>query len=506
MTRPRPFLLAILDGWGASPPAPSNAITIARTPVMDRLFNEFPATVLGASGEAVGLPPGQMGNSEVGHLNIGAGRQVLQDFLRINHAIRDSEFSTNRVLLGAIERARDSGGTLHLLGLLSDGGVHSHIDQLFAILDMARGEGLSSVVTHAFLDGRDVPPRSALRWVGDLDEKASDGVGRIRTIMGRYYAMDRDNRWERTKLAYDAIVHAKGPRVPSAAEAIERSYADGVDDEFLLPRIVGDPVPMNGNDAVIFFNFRPDRPRQLARALFQRDFNGFDRGVPVIGYLVTMTEYDESLGLPAAFPPQRIRHVLADVLAENGLTQLHIAETEKYAHVTYFFNGGIEEPRSGEDRVLIPSPGVATYDLKPEMSAVGVADETVRRIESGKYDFIVLNFANCDMVGHTGVIEAAVKAVETVDSCLGMVLEAVRAAGGGAFVTADHGNADMMLEEGQVCTAHSLAGVPFIDMTPVRGPLRIDGVLGDIAPTILEVMGLTKPAEMTCRTLFKPRA
>jgi 2,3-bisphosphoglycerate-independent phosphoglycerate mutase len=504
---PRPFLLAILDGWGARRSSDANAIALADTPVMDRLKADYPHTTLGAAGECVGLPPGQMGNSEVGHLNIGAGRLVLQDFQRINHSIERGDFYRNPVLLSAIEHALEHNSTLHLLGLLSDGGVHSHIEHLFAILEMAREAGLERVATHAFLDGRDVPPRSALEWVGQLGRITGDGVGAIRTIEGRYYAMDRDNRWERTRLAYDAIARAEGPSAATAEEAVESSYAAGVDDEFLVPTVVGERIPIQAGDSAIFFNFRPDRPRELTRALVSEDFREFDRGKePVSPYMVTMTEYDDSFGLPVAFPPEKVRRVLADVLAENGRTQLHIAETEKYAHVTYFFNGGVEEPKAGEDRVLIPSPRVATYDLKPEMSAPEVAAETVRRIQSGAYDFIVLNFANGDMVGHTGFLDAAIKAVEAVDHALGRVLDALFEAGGAGFITADHGNADEMVQDGSPCTAHSLSRVPFIDATTGDRKLRDDGTLGDVAPTVLEVMGIQKPAEMTGTSLFGVRS
>lgn len=496
-------MLVILDGWGASPPSPGNAIAMARTPVLDRLYEQCRHTTLGCSGVDVGLPPGQMGNSEVGHLNIGAGRLVMQDFQRINHSISRGAFYKNGVLLSAIDHAGRHRSTLHLLGLLSDGGVHSHVDHLMALLEMCREAGLEDVVTHAFLDGRDVPPRSALKWVRMLDEVASDGVGGIRTIEGRYYAMDRDRRWERTRLAYDAIVRAEAPIVDTAAEAVELSYADGVDDEFLVPRIVGERAPMKEGDAAIFFNFRPDRPRQLTEALTAEEFEQFDRGPdPVRPFLVTMTEYDDRYGLPVAFPPEKVRDTLADVLSEHGRTQLHMAETEKYAHVTYFFNGGIEEPKPGEDRVLIPSPKVATYDLKPEMSAPEVAREASRRISSGAYDFVVLNFANGDMVGHTGSMPAAVRAVETVDGCLGEVLQALAGQGGGAFITSDHGNADEMLNEGGVCTAHSTSRVPFIDVSGADKPLRPGGTLGDIAPTILEVMRIPKPAAMTGVSLY----
>lgn len=506
MTVPRPFILMILDGWGVGPRDDTSAIALASTPVMDRLMHEYPTTELGSSGEAVGLPAGQMGNSEVGHLNIGAGRLVLQDYQRINYAIDDGSFFRNKALRSAIERAKETGGTLHLLGLLSDGGVHSHIRHLFALIDMARDAGLSRVVTHAFLDGRDVPPRSALKYVEELDAYATDGVGKIRTIAGRYYAMDRDNRWERTRLSYDAIVHAEGTSVATGVDAVNDSYSEGKDDEFLLPRVVGERVPMAPLDSVIFFNFRPDRPRQLTEALIEKSFDRFDRGEAVFPYLVTMTEYDDQYGVVVAFPPEKVKMTLADVLAANHKTQLHIAETEKYAHVTYFFNGGIEEPKPGEDRVLIPSPKVATYDMKPEMSAAEVAEEAVPRVRGGAYDFIVLNFANCDMVGHTGFMDAAVKAVETVDACVGKVLDAVLEAGGAGFITADHGNADQMLEHHHVCTAHSTSPVPFINVTPEKRALRSGGSLGDIAPTVLEEIGLPQPREMTGRSLFVPVA
>lgn len=505
MRVPRPFLLAILDGWGESGETEGNAIKLADTPVMDGFLRDYPKTEILASGRAVGLPPGQMGNSEVGHLNIGAGRVVKQDLERINYSIETGEIFQNQVLLSAVEHVLEKESTLHFMGLLSDGGVHSHIEHLFALIDMAERSGVKKAVTHAFLDGRDVPPRSALEYVRMLDDKASGGIGSIRTISGRYYSMDRDNRWDRTKLAFDAIVHGEGLRVESGSEAVKQSYSDEIDDEFLVPRVVGQPVPFEKEDAVIFFNFRPDRARQLTRALTEKSFKEFDRGAGTsIPYMVTMTEYDDNFDLPIAFPPERLKNVLADVLADNGKVQLHIAETEKYAHVTYFFNGGEELPKNGEDRMLIPSPHVATYDLKPEMSAYEVADEAVKRIRSGKYDFIALNFANCDMVGHTGFIEAAVKAVEAVDNCIGKVVGALLDVGGAAFITADHGNAEKMIEcDGCVCTAHSTGPVPFISILPEERGLRCGGKLADIAPSILEVMNIEKPAEMTGESLLE---
>lgn len=506
MTVPRPFILVILDGWGLAFPDAANAIALAMTPVMDRLMDEYPWTALRASGESVGLPPGQMGNSEVGHLNIGAGRVVMQDYQRINHAVEDRSFFANPALLGAVEHARSNGSTLHLLGLLSDGGVHSHINHLLSILDMCRTAGLSRVVTHACLDGRDTPPRSAMKYVRELELATTDGVGRLRTVGGRYWGMDRDHRWDRTKKAYDAIVGADGPNAVSAGAAIEASYDAGVNDEFVEPTVIGPPEPMSPDDAVIFFNFRPDRPRQLTEALLFRDFHEFDRGMPVFPFMVTMTQYDEDYPVPVAFPPEKVRQTLADVLAEHGLRQLHIAETEKYAHVTYFFNGGVEEPKSGEDRVLVPSPRVPTYDMKPQMSAPEVSDEAVRRVQGGAYDFIVLNFANCDMVGHTGFMKCAIEAVQTVDTCVGRVLEAVLEMGGAGFVTADHGNAERMVDRDTPFTAHTLSDVPFINVTPERRPLTRGGTLGDIAPTVLEVLRLPKPGEMTGDSLFLPVA
>lgn len=500
--RPKPFLLLILDGWGIAPPGEGNAIALAKTPVFDRLASEFPFTTLCASGPAVGLPEGQMGNSEVGHLNIGAGRIVRQDFERINLSIRDGSFERNPVINEAITHARNNGSRLHLVGLLSNGGVHSHIDHLKAVISLARKKGLRSVVTHAFLDGRDVPPRSALEWIEELERISADGVGKIKTLGGRYYGMDRDNRWDRIKLAYDAIVHGAAPVAPTAAGALEESYVAGVDDEFLLPRVIGEPVAVSPTDSVFFFNFRPDRARELTHALSERGFHRFDRGEAVFPALYTMTSYDEALLLPAAFPPEQHSNVLADVLAANGLTQLHLAETEKYAHVTYFFNGGDEERRPGEERILVPSPKVKTYDLQPEMSAPELTAVAEEKVASGLYDFIVMNYANCDMVGHTGHVNAAISAVETVDTMIGRMIESAWRAGGEAVITADHGNAENMLNEGMPCTAHSLADVPFIHVTRRPRRLRDEGILGDIAPTILEAMDIPAPNEMTGRSLF----
>ncbi len=510
----RPLVLIILDGWGWAPPSPGNAITQARTPNFDNLRAAFPFTVLGAAGEAVGLPEGQMGNSEVGHLNIGAGRVVYQDITRITKAIRTGEFFRNPVLVAAMEKARSR--SLHLLGLVSDGGVHSHLEHLYALLEMARRFSVERVFIHAFLDGRDVPPASAGGYLAALEEKCRElGTGEIATVMGRYYAMDRDKRWERVEKAFAALVAGEGEKASSARAALEASYARGVTDEFVVPTVITDDFgrprgTIAPGDVVIFFNFRADRARELTRAFTDRDFAGFPRknGFPGV-HFVCMTQYDATIEAPVAFPPVSLSSTLGEVLAGLGLRQLRIAETEKYAHVTFFFNGGVEEPNPGEDRILIPSPKVATYDLKPEMSAYEVTDAVLRELAADKYDVVVLNYANPDMVGHTGVLEAAVKAVEAVDECLGRVVAAVRARGGVALVTADHGNAEQMLEEdGTPHTAHTTNDVPFILVGEAyRGAsLREGGVLADIAPTMLDILGVPRPEEMTGRSLLEAGA
>jgi len=502
-----PVVLVVMDGWGVAPPGPGNAISLARTPVMDRLTREFPSGTLAASGEAVGLPPGQMGNSEVGHLTIGAGRVVYQDLTRITKAIADGSFFRNPVLREACARAR--GRRLHLMGLVSDGGVHSDLGHLKACLELARREGLADVVVHAFLDGRDTPPQSAKTYLADVQEEMRRlGVGRYGVVSGRYYAMDRDTRWDRVKLTYDAMVYGEGPTAPDALAAVDAAYARGETDEFVRPTVV-EPVPgalVRDGDVCLFFNFRPDRARELTRAFFEDGFDGFDRGPhPPRVHFVTMTEYKKEFPLPVAFPPEHPRRVLADVLAEAGLRQLHVAETEKYAHVTFFLNGGVEKKVPGEVRILVPSPrDVPTYDHKPEMSAPEVTEECLRQLAEGRFDFVIVNYANADMVGHTGVIPAAVKAVETVDACVGRVVDAVLAAGGVCLVTADHGNADNMLEpDGSPNTAHSTNPVPFVATVPgVR--VRPGGGLADIAPTVLALLGLPQPAEMTGRCLLEP--
>ena len=505
----RPVVLIIMDGWGVAPPGPDNAVSLADTPVFDRLLAEYPHGVLEASGPAVGLPPGQMGNSEVGHLNIGAGRVVYQDLTRINLAIEDGSFFENRVLRQACAKAAGRGSRLHLMGLVSGGGVHADLGHLEACIELAAREKVHDVVVHAFLDGRDTPPQSAKGYLATI-QAAMDriGTGRYGVISGRYYAMDRDTRWDRVKLAYDALAYAQGFFAADAQSAVDAAYARGENDEFVRPTIVAPEHDsrVRDGDVCLFFNFRPDRARELTRAFTEHGFTEFDRGAhPPSADFVTMTQYKKEFPLPVAFPPDHPQHVLADVLAEHGLRQLHIAETEKYAHVTFFFNGGVEKEVEGEDRVLVPSPrDVPTYDHMPEMSALGVTDELVTRIEADSYDFIVVNYANADMVGHTGVIPAAVKAVETVDVCLGRVVDAVRARGGACVVTADHGNSDHMLEpDGSPNTAHSTNLVPFV-ATVHGAEVREGGRLCDLAPTILALLGVEQPAEMTGGDLLEP--
>ena len=486
------LILIILDGFGLAEPTGGNAIAHADTPNLDRLRKEYPTCILQASGEAVGLPDGQMGNSEVGHLNIGAGRIVYQDLTRINKAISDETFFGNPVLRKAIEHAKTRGSCLHLIGLLSDGGVHSHITHIRALLEMAEAEGVRTQV-HAFLDGRDVPPKSALKYIGAID--GTVGGFRVGTVMGRYYAMDRDNRWDRIEKAYRALVSGEGISAKSASDAVQKAYARGETDEFVLPTVLNDHVPIADNDSIIFFNFRPDRARQITRAFMDDDFSHFKRSKLDNLCFVCMTEYDATIDAQVAFAPEAIKNTLGEVLSQHGLTQLRIAETEKYAHVTFFFSGGVETPNPGEDRCLIPSPKVATYDLKPEMSAYEVTDAVIERIRS--YDVIILNYANCDMVGHTGIFDAAVQAVETVDTCVGRVIDAVLKVGGSAIITADHGNAEKMVAaDGTPYTAHTTNPVPLILVADQVVGVR-DGKLADIAPTMLEMLGVPKPAGMT---------
>ena len=503
-----PLALIILDGFGYRKETEGNAIAMAKKPVLDGVFSAHPHTLIGASGMDVGLPDGQMGNSEVGHTNIGAGRIVYQELTRITKSIQDGSFFQNEAFLAAVDQCRWFNSTLHIFGLMSDGGVHSHLDHICALLELAKREGLKKVCVHCFMDGRDTPPTSGKGYVQKIQDKIDElGVGCIATVSGRYYAMDRDKRWERLERAYAAIVYGQGELYPSATAGIQASYDKGVTDEFIEPFIVTENAFIRRDDAVIFANFRPDRAREITRALVDPDFDGFAReeGNLPIKY-VCMTQYDATMpNVEVAFKPQSLENTFGEYIAEKGLTQLRIAETEKYAHVTFFFNGGVEKEYKNEDRALIKSPSVATYDLKPEMSAYEVTDEVVRRIEADKYDVIILNFANCDMVGHTGVIPAAVKAVEAVDTCVGRVLEALEAHGGCALVTADHGNADQMLDtDGKSpFTAHTTNPVPLalVGRSDVKA-LAEGGVLADLAPTMLDLLGLEKPEEMTGHSLL----
>ncbi|MCI6952024.1 MAG: 2,3-bisphosphoglycerate-independent phosphoglycerate mutase [Clostridium sp.] len=507
--------LLILDGFGYRKEKEGNAIKTDGVANIKALWDSYPHTLLQASGMDVGLPAGQMGNSEVGHLNIGAGRIVYQEFTRISKSIDDGEFFQNPAFLGAVENCKKHDSALHLMGLCSDGGVHSHLTHLYALLKLAKDHGLEKVYVHCFMDGRDVPPTSGKGYVEQVDAKLKElGVGRIATVMGRYYAMDRDNRFERVEKAYAALTYGEGLTASSAAEAMQQSYDAGVTDEFVVPTVVltdGKPTAtIQAQDSVIFYNFRPDRAREISRAYIFEDFDGFERKngfFPL--YYVSMTQYDKTFEghLQIAFKPQSMHNTLGEYLAKMGKTQLRIAETEKYAHVTFFFNGGVEAPNEGEDRALIASPKVATYDLKPEMSAYEVTDEAVRRIESGKYDVMILNFANCDMVGHTGVMDAAVAAVHAVDSCVRMVVEAIQKTGGRCIITADHGNAEYMWDEkAQVpFTAHTTNPVPciLVDDSRKSVELREGGRLCDLAPTLLDLMELPVPQEMTGKTLIK---
>lgn len=508
----RPLALFILDGWGLREKKEGNAIALADTPNMDMLLAQYPHTVLGTSGEDVGLPEGQMGNSEVGHLNMGAGRVVYQELTRISRAIRERSFYDNPVLLEAMDKARERKSALHLMGLLSDGGVHSHIEHLYALLELARDQGLSRVYVHIFLDGRDVSPANAREYIEPLVERMRKmETGQAATVMGRYYAMDRDRRWERTKEAYYAMVRGEGYRAPSALDALEQAYGRRETDEFVKPTVVvdgrGNPLGrVADGDTIIFFNFRPDRARQITRAFVDADFDGFERPAdrPRVHY-VCMTQYDKTIDAPVAYRPQVLVNTLGEVLSYYNLRQLRLAETEKYAHVTFFFNGGVEKPNRGEDRILIPSPKVATYDLQPEMSAVQVTDALLDKISECIYDVIIVNYANPDMVGHTGVLSAAVKAVETVDRCIGRAVQAVRQAGGLALITADHGNAETMTDEaGNPFTAHTTDPVPFILVSRGHQNARLrPGRLEDVAPTVLHLLNMEKPPEMTGRNLLE---
>jgi 2,3-bisphosphoglycerate-independent phosphoglycerate mutase len=516
--RPRPLVLVILDGFGERAERADNAVRLARSPVMADLAARYPHGLIGASGPDVGLPPGQMGNSEVGHLNFGAGRIALMDISRIDAELEAGMLADNAVLRDVMAKAAAKGARLHLLGLVSDGGVHSSLRHLVGLIDMARKAG-APVVLHAFLDGRDVQPGTAPRYLAAVERELAGGVGGIGTVSGRYWAMDRDNRWERVERAYRAIVSAQGPRQPTALAGVEHSYGAGKTDEFVEPFVVGDYGGVREGDVALHFNFRPDRARELTRALALRDFDGFARAGAAppfpgqagpsgdVGHYACMTTYDAAFGLPVAYPRESNPNIFPEVVAGAGLAQFRCAETEKYAHVTYFFNGGREEPFAREDRKMIPSPkDVATYDEKPEMAAAQVTQAVTEAVRSGRYDFVLVNFANPDMVGHTGHLDAAIHAVEAVDAGVGAIVEAARAAGGAVFVTADHGNCELMKDPatGQPHTAHTLNPVPFIYVNDRDSSvtLRAGGRLSDVAPTMLELLGLPQPAEMSGRSLF----
>lgn len=491
------ILLMILDGWGISKRKEGNAILHAHTPHFDGLCSQYPHSMLGASGEDVGLPDRYMGNSEVGHLNLGAGRIVYQDFTRINKAIRDGTFFKERYFLEAVKRVKKNKTTLHLMGLVSDGGVHSHINHLFALLKLAETHSIQPVV-HCFLDGRDVLPRSAGVYLKELRKELQKRGGSIGTLMGRYYAMDRDNRWERTRKAYEALTGQSGLHAESVEKALEASYAKGDSDEFVQPTIIGEPI--KDGDSIIFFNFRPDRARQITKAFVDDPFRHFERKKLHV-YFVCMTEYEDDIKAPIVYPPQSLKNTLGEVLSHHNLKQLRIAETEKYYHVTYFFNGGEEEPFKGEDRILIPSPKVATYDLKPEMSAYEITDRVIKEIHSREYDVIILNFANPDMVGHTGVFSAAIRAIEVIDECIGEIVSGLHEEDI-LLITGDHGNAEKMTEltSQELYTAHTSNPVPFVI---TKECIIRSGILADVAPTILDLLGITKPEEMDGESLIR---
>lgn len=501
-----PLALIIMDGYGISAETKGNAVVSARKPNIDTLMQKYSNTTIAASGLAVGLPKGQMGNSEVGHLNLGAGRVVYQDYTRISLAVEENKLRENPVLIDVMDKAGANPRKLHFLGLLSDGGVHSHNTHLYALLEMAKERGLKEVYVQAVLDGRDVPPKSALTYFQELNSKMRGiGVGKVATIAGRYYTMDRDKRWERVEQAYRAMTEGKGYRAATPEQAVNDGYGRGESDEFLKPTIVDQQGLIEDEDCIIFFNFRPDRAREITRAFVDPDFREFERANIKVNF-VCMTQYDATINAPVAFAPQNLGDTLGEIVSRSGLKQLRIAETEKYAHVTYFFNGGKEKPNPGEDRVLIPSPKVATYDLQPEMSAYQVTDAVVERIRSGEYKLIILNFANPDMVGHTGIYEAAVKAVEAVDACVGRVVEEILAQGGAVLLIADHGNAEKMIDlvTGQPHTAHTTNPVPFVLILDdgKKHKLRAGGVLADLAPTILGLMGIPIPKAMTGTSLI----
>lgn len=508
MPTPKPLVLMILDGFGHSDRPEYNAIHAANTPVYDRLRATQPHGLISGSGMDVGLPDGQMGNSEVGHMNLGAGRVVYQDFTRVTKAIRDGEFFENPAICAAVDQAVAAGKAVHIMGLLSDGGVHSHQDHIAAMAELAARRGAEKIYLHAFLDGRDTPPRSAQASIELLDATfARLGKGRIASLIGRYFAMDRDNRWDRVEQAYNLIVDGQGLfRADSAVAGLQAAYARDESDEFVKATVIGEPVRVEDGDAVVFMNFRADRARELTRAFVEQDFTGFARQrVPQLAGYVMLTQYAASIDAPCAFAPEPLTNVLGEYLANQGLTQLRIAETEKYAHVTFFFSGGREEPFPGEERILIPSPNVATYDLQPQMSAPEVTDRIVDAIENQRYDVIIVNYANGDMVGHTGVFEAAVKAVECLDECMGRIVAALEKVGGEALITADHGNVEQMEDAvtGQAHTAHTCEPVPFIYVGKRNVSIREGGVLADVAPTMLKLLGLPQPKEMTGTSIIE---
>ncbi len=501
----RPLVLCILDGYAFTDNVTGNAIKAANTPNLDKIFGEYPLTTLGASGLDVGLPDGQMGNSEVGHTNMGAGRIVYQELTRITKAIKDGDFFDNEVLRNAILSAKNNGKAVHIYGLMSNGGVHSHIEHCFALLDMCKKLGAEKVFVHPFMDGRDVAPTSGADFITQLENYMNENsIGKIGTVSGRFYAMDRDNRWDRIETAYNAIVLGKADVYTNPVEHIKQCYENNVTDEFTVPFIVNEDGIINEGDSVIFFNFRPDRAREITRCLVDEKFDGFVREKENLGLnYVCFTQYDATMpNVEIAFKPQSLNNTFGEYIASKEYRQLRIAETEKYAHVTFFFNGGVEAPYDGEDRVLVPSPKVATYDMQPEMSAKEVTDRLIEKIDTGKYDVIILNYANCDMVGHTGVFDAAVTAVETVDECVGRIYEKVVAENGVLLITADHGNADKLLDtDGSVFTAHTTNPVPFC-VVNYPCSLRNDGVLADIAPTMLQIMGEKQPKEMDGKSII----
>ncbi len=501
-------LLTIMDGWGYGEENSTNAIYCANTPNFDNITNTYPNTKIYADGEHVGLPEGQMGNSEVGHLNLGAGRIVFQELTRINNAIKTGEFFKNEQFLKSIGHVKANDSSIHFIGLVSDGGVHSSMDHLFALIDLAKEKGLKKVYVHALLDGRDTPPKSAVGYVKQVNKKLSEcGLPQVASVIGRYYAMDRDQRWDRVQKAYDCLMLGKGETAASGEKGIENCYKENITDEFVLPTIVdGQDSRLSDNDAVIFFNFRPDRAREITKAINEKDFDGFDRKKVINNmYYICMTQYDETFDIPVAYPPQEFKQILGDVLENNNIKQYRTAETEKYAHVTFFFNGGVEKPYPGETRVLVNSPKVATYDLQPEMSAPEVTEKVIEAIKNDEYQFILVNFANPDMVGHTGIKEAAIKAVETIDDSLGQILKAVKEEGVTMLLTADHGNAEKMVdcETNQPFTAHTTNMVPFAIINYDKEiKLKEGGKLADVAPTVLDIMDIEKPEEMTGSSLI----